>query len=96
VHLGLWKKHGATPLWLVFGHDDFGRGMEARRLLEPWAAREGVVAFSDSDQLAIGLDVAVEEEKDAVVRSLSEMLGRIAAELSILSPRSTQVGPTDE
>lgn len=95
VHLELWKKHGATPLWLVFGHDDFGRGMDARRLLEPWAAREGVIAVSDSNQLAIGLDVVVEEEKDTVIRSLFETLRSIATELSVLPRRSTPVGPTD-
>lgn len=96
VHLDLWKQHGSTPLWLVFGHSDFGRGIEARRVLEPWASREGAVAFSDSDQLAVGLDIVVEEEKDVVVRSLAATFRSIAEALSVLPPRSTPAVPTDE
>jgi hypothetical protein len=96
VHLELWKQHGITPLWLVFRHSNFGRGMEARQALEPWASREGAVAFSDGDQFALGLDIVVEEEKDVVVRSLAATLRSIADALSVLPPRSTPTEPTDE
>jgi hypothetical protein len=92
VHLGLWKQHGGTPLWLVFAHSDFGRGMEARRVLEPWASSKGAVACSDRDQFALGLEVVAKEEKDGVVRELAADLGSIAKALSALPPRSTPAG----
>ncbi len=35
IHIGLWRKHGATPLWLVFSDTAFGRSIEVKRLIEP-------------------------------------------------------------
>jgi hypothetical protein len=81
VHLELWKQHGSTPIWLVFTRDDYGRALEARQSLEPWAAREGAVSHFDGNQFALGLDIEVEEERDVVVRSLAETLRRIAEAL---------------
>jgi len=96
VHLELWKQRGSTPLWLVFAQGDFSRAMEARQVLEPWASREGVISFSDGDQFSLGLDIAVEEEKDVVVRSIAKTLRSIATALSVLPPRSSAAEPTDE
>lgn len=42
IHFSLWKKHGGTPLWLLFSQGEFSRALEVRPLLEPWAAKEGV------------------------------------------------------
>lgn len=96
VHFQLWKQHGSTPIWLVFAQDDYGRAMEARQILEPWAAREGAVSFFDGNQFALGLGIEVEEEQDVVVRSLAETLRSIAEALSALPPRLSTAAAMNE
>jgi hypothetical protein len=96
VHFALWKRHGHTPLWLVFTNDEFGRAAEAQRVLEPWASTEGIVTSSSGDHFSIGLDIVVEEEQEVVVRSIVETLREIAAVLNGLPPTTTSAGPTDE
>ena len=93
VHLKLWKRHGSTPIWMVFVHEDL---RQARQCLEPWASMDGVIFSSESDQFSLGLDIAVEEEKDFVVRSITENLRRIATVLSGLPPRPSEAVPIDE
>lgn len=86
IHFGLWKKHGGTPLWLVFSSTDFGRGHEVRRLIEPWAARKRIFATRFNDEFVIAVDVETGEEKDHVVGRVVDRLEAIAGVLSELGP----------
>lgn len=92
----LWRQHGGTPIWLTFWSGDFGRAVEVRRILEPWATRKGVSSCSEKDRFAIGLDLLAGEGKDVVVRSIVDDLESIATELSELSPSQSSAGPNDE
>ena len=80
----LWRRYGGTPLWLVFPLSDFGRALEVRGFLEPWADREGVTSAMDNDQFVVGIDLVTGEEMDQVVKSAVDRLQSIAAELSRL------------
>lgn len=84
IHFGLWKKHGATPLWLVFSDTAFGRLQEVKRLIEPWASRNGILTSVEGGEFSIALDILVGEEKTAVVRSLVGQLGEISEYLAEL------------
>lgn len=84
IHFSLWKKHGGTPLWLLFSQGEFSRALEVRPLLEPWAAKEGVLTTFQNDELAVAVDIAFGEDKDQVVRSVVERLKGIADVLSVL------------
>jgi hypothetical protein len=86
THLKLWRKHGGTPLWLVFHATNFGRALEVGPLLEPWAARNGVFSANEDDQFAIAIDLVTGEEKDEVIRSIVDRLRSIAEVLSKLEP----------
>ena len=87
IHFGLWKKHGGTPLWLVFSPTEFSRALEVRPLLEPWAAREGVFTTFQNDEFAVAVDIACGEDKDQVVRSVVDRLNEIAGVLYVLNQR---------
>jgi hypothetical protein len=89
IHFGLWKAHGATPLWLLFWDTEFGRVHEVRRLIEPWAAKNHKLAVTVNREFAIALDVAAGQEKESVVRDLVEQLRAIAQVLNALPPKST-------
>jgi hypothetical protein len=88
IHLGLWKSHGATPLWLLFSNNAFGRAQEVRRLIEPWATRNRILTATSDHTFAIALDIPIGEEKAGVIRSLVEDLKAIAAVLEALPPKS--------
>lgn len=92
IHFGLWKAHGGTPLWLIFAQGEFGRAQEVRRLIEPWAAREGALTAIDGQDVAIALDLKIGEEKDGVVRGVVDCLKDIAAILAELPPKPTAQG----
>lgn len=84
IHFRLWKEHGATPLWLLFGDDKFGRGPDVRRLIEPWAIKNRIhTAITHDNAFAMALDIPVGEEKAGVIRSL---VNRIKAIGSVLAP----------
>lgn len=87
VHFGLWKTHGTTPLWLIFEDGDFGRGQEVCPLIEPWAARNGVLISRGDHNIAVALDIPSGEEKDAVIRSLAADISRLAVLLEGLLPQ---------
>jgi hypothetical protein len=90
IHFGLWKTHGATPLWLVFHDSAWGRAREVRRLIEPWAERERKFGVPQGRHFAIALDIRVGEEKTLVVRSLVDELKKIAIVLiNALPPNPT-------
>jgi len=87
IHFSLWKKHGETPFWLLFSKSEFGRVLEVRPLLEPWAAKEGVFTSFQNDELAVAVDIAFAEDKDQVVRSFVDRLKGIADVLNVLNPK---------
>ncbi len=96
IHFGLWKRYGGTPIWLVFTPGNWGRSMEVRRVLEPWATKEGFTCCSESGNFALGLDLATGDEKDSVVRSIVDDLKGVATALSELPPIPTSAEPSDE
>jgi hypothetical protein len=87
IHFSLWKKHGGTPLWLLFSASDFGRLHEVQPILEPWTAREGVFTTMQNGELAVAVDIAFGEDKDQVVRSVVDHLKGIADILHALNPK---------
>ncbi len=89
IHFGLWKAHGGTPLWLFFSQGKFGRAQEVSRLIEPWAAKNGIVSTTYNNDFAIALNIAVGEEKAGVVRSLADDLNAIAGVLKPLPPNES-------
>ena len=90
VHFGLWKKHGATPVWGLFSTSNWGRATEVRALLEPWAAaRHNFVASEPNGEFAVAFDLAVGKERNQVIRGIVDQLQEIASVLSDLKPRAT-------
>jgi len=87
IHFSLWKKHGETPLWLLFSKGEFSRALEVQSLLEPWAAKEGVFTSFQNDELAVAVDIAIGEDKDQVVRSVVDRLKGIADVIYALNPK---------
>jgi len=90
IHFDYWKKHGITPLWLVFS-GGWGRAIEVRSLLEPWVAKENVFITFQSDELAVAIDIALGEDKDQVVRKIVDRLKGIAEVLKILKPKQVEL-----
>ncbi|HPX57123.1 MAG TPA: hypothetical protein PK425_11360 [Syntrophales bacterium] len=86
THFDYWKKHGITPLWLLFS-GDWGRALEVRSLLEPWASKEGVFTTFQNDELAVAIDIALGEDKDQVIRRVVDRLKGISELLKILKPK---------
>ncbi|MBP7050046.1 MAG: hypothetical protein KBE65_03440 [Phycisphaerae bacterium] len=71
IHFRLWRKHGGTPFWVVFHDSDWGQAHAARRAIEPWASREGVLSTTDEDgSFVVALDVPAQEEKSCVVDAI--------------------------
>jgi hypothetical protein len=93
IHFDLWKQHGHTPLWLIFTQDEFSRGVEAQRVLEPWASNEGIVSVSLDSSFCLGLDIPSQQEKDTVVRSIVQTLEGIGETLSSIPPKDSLAGP---
>jgi len=89
VHLGLWKAHGTTPLWLFFEDSDFGRAQDVRRLIEPWAGKNRVLTTTINQAFAIAVDIPAGEEQSVVVRSVVDGIKAIAAVLDAV--RATPV-----
>jgi hypothetical protein len=68
----LWQKYGISPLWMVF-HDSRDLPLEEpSRVLETWAAREGVFAAWENSQFVVAMEIPAGEEKDRVVRSIAD------------------------
>ena len=78
IHFRLWKTYGITPFWLVFSRDQFGRADDVWPLLEQWAAKKGVFAIFENDELVVAIDLAVGEGKAEVVRRVVDRLNEIA------------------
>jgi hypothetical protein len=88
IHFGLWKKHGVTPLWVVFAASKDGRAPEVQALLEPWAARQRAFTTTQEDgSFVVPLDIASGEDKDQVVAGIVARLEEMAGCLAVLEPR---------
>ena len=85
IHFGLWKSHGTTPLWLLF-QDKWGRASEVRPLIEPWAAKRGMVTVTVGREEAIALRIPDGEDKAGVIRALVDDLKDIASIVGELRP----------
>ncbi len=90
LHFDLWQRHGTTPLWLLFAQTNFGRSIEVRKLIEPWAERQGILTVCENDEFAIAIEVATGEDKDLVVSLIVDQLREIADILSILDSNITE------
>lgn len=88
IHFGLWKSHGATPLWLLFSEGEFGRAQDVRQLIQPWAAEKGILTVTKDRDFSIAVDIPVGEEKAGVIRSIVEDLKAIAVVLDTLPPKT--------
>lgn len=93
VHFGLWKAHGTTPLWVIF-NSDFGRPDEVRPLLEPWAAKTGVLVVHQPNGIAVSIELKVREEKDAVMRAIVDQLAQIVQAVAPIRPKPTPPPPS--
>ncbi len=89
IHFGLWKSHGATPLWMLFPATGFGHAEDVRRLIEPWAAKNHTLTTTSNHDFAIALDIPAGEEKAGVISSLVDQLKMIASVLAPLSITAT-------
>lgn len=90
IHFDLWKKHGGTPIWLIFSSDKFSQVQSVRPLLEPWATRESIFTCFQNNELAVAIDLPTGEEKEYVVKSIVDFLKRIKDVLSELKPDSSK------
>jgi hypothetical protein len=86
IHFDLWKKHGGTPLWLLFSQSKWSRAHEVCSLIEPWASKEGIFTTRENDSFVVAVDIATGEEKDQVVEVIVDRLKKIAGALSPLGP----------
>jgi hypothetical protein len=59
----------------------WGRGLDVHKLLEPWAIRTGMMYHMDNGQVAVGLDLLLNEEHDEVVRFIVKRLKDVANNL---------------
>jgi hypothetical protein len=87
IRFDLWRIFGRTPLWIVFLSTPSGRALEVRSLLEPWAITAGVFTTFQNDELAVAIDIAIAEDKDAVVRKIVDRLKEIERVLSPLKQK---------
>jgi hypothetical protein len=91
IHFGLWKKHGGTPLWILFYPGKYGHAHEVRTLLEPWAAKEGVFTSFQNGEFAVAVEIVHGEEKDHVIRGVVEYFEKITAVLSALEIKTNGI-----
>ena len=66
---------------------EWSRALEVRTIVEPWAAKEGILTTYENGEFAIAVDIAIGEDKDQVVRSVVNRLKEIAVVLSGLKQK---------
>ena len=86
-----WWQRGSTPLWLVFSGSEFGRPVEVRAILQPWAELHGVDFSLQGEGFGVGIGVVPGEEQDRVIRHIVDQLRVVANELAALPPKSVNV-----
>jgi hypothetical protein len=89
INFDLWRKYGGSPIWLMFHSTKWGRALEVRGVLEPWAAAEGKFSEMDDDYFLIRIDLVIGEEMDEVVRSIVNHFVEIKNQLSKLPAKSS-------
>jgi hypothetical protein len=94
IHFGLWKKHGYSPLWLVFSSDDFSRAPEVKEHVEPWAAMHDIPAIWENGYFCMGLKLLTAEDKDLVVKMIVERLSEVENILTGIKPPISNTQPT--
>jgi len=77
VHFRLWRQFGNTPLWLVFSDLANPSKSVVPTLMEPWAANHGAVTHMDGQDLCVAFNLPANAERDAVIRSLADELGKV-------------------
>jgi hypothetical protein len=88
THFKLWRAHGATPLWLYFRPNGFGRAFDVRLLLEPWAEkRKTPVSLEKDGGFAIGIILSIGEDPETVIANICEQITTIAMVLSQLEEK---------
>lgn len=60
-------------------------------MIEPWAAKNGVLTANNNGDFAIALDIPVGEEKSEVIRSLVDDIKTIAAVLGALPLKTSAI-----
>lgn len=93
IHFGLWKKHGYSPLWLIFSSDNFSRAPEVRKYVEPWAAKQGIPSIWENGYFYLGLKLLTAEDKDLVVKKIVERLSEIEIILTEIKPPISATQP---
>ena len=86
LHFKLWRDHGKSPLWLLFPSTDWGRALDAERILEPWCRSHHIFGEAESEHYAVAIDMPVGEEKDAVIRGIVDQLKAIYDVLQSTEP----------
>lgn len=75
IHFCLWRKHGTTPLWVVFHDDAGGQARLAEAQLASWASAKKALAFNDEDgRHVVALDIPAHEEEPRVVEAIVDRL----------------------
>lgn len=74
LHFELWRENGKSPLWLIFLSSDWGRALDAERILDPWCRSHHVYRVAESEHYAVAIDMPVGEEKDVVIRGIVDQL----------------------
>ena len=95
IHFGLWKEHGQSPFWIVFPSSSWGRSIEVRARLEPWAADKNVFVVSlPDDSFAVAISIpGGEETKSIVVERVVNQIAEIGKALEPLPPRMAKTPP---
>ncbi len=86
ISFTLWKKHGGSPLWLIFNDSQYCRAPEVRRIIEPWSESEGVFTSNENSSFYMVIEVPAGEDFDYVVRNILGQLKKIADKLKELPP----------
>jgi hypothetical protein len=70
----------------LFAASDWGRAVEVKSLLEPWAKDKGVLVASQTNgDFAVAIDLPAGEEKHQVIRQTVDMLKEMGVVLASLN-----------
>jgi hypothetical protein len=86
IHFPLWRKQGATPLWLCFHDQTWGNSRAIQNVIEPWLESEGIFTSLENNSFCISIKVPAGEDFDYVVRDIVEQLKKVADKLKGLPP----------
>lgn len=85
IHFDLWRVHGRSPLWAVFGLGGWIRAAEMASTLKAWAQRDGIyTAFHQRDGFAVPIEIPLGAEKSVLIEHVVSQLETIYIQLKIL------------